>query len=54
MPMHFGKFIETQDSPGLLIVSQRTNLLNAIEELVIIWTASEAEEYRNTVRTISL
>ena len=54
MPQHFGRFIQTQDSPGLFIVSQRTDLLAVIEELILIWSASEAEEYVNSLRTIPL
>ena len=54
MPHHFGKFIETQRSPGLFIISQNIDLLVAIEELILIWSASEAEEYVNSIRTIPL
>jgi predicted nuclease of predicted toxin-antitoxin system len=54
MPAHFGKFIETQQSPGLFVIAQRADLLLAIEELILIWTASEAEEYVNSLRTIPL
>lgn len=52
MPAHFGRFIETQQSPGLFIISQRADLLLAIEELILIWMASEAEEYINSLRTL--
>ncbi len=54
MPAHFGRFIEAQPSPGLFIVSQRADLLLVIEELVLIWMASEAEEYVNSLRTLPL
>lgn len=54
MPAHFGEFIQTQQSPGLFVISQRADLLLAIEELILIWTASEAEEYVNSLRTIPL
>jgi predicted nuclease of predicted toxin-antitoxin system len=54
MPTHFGTFIETQQSPGLFIISQRADLLLVIEELILIWEASEAEEYVNSLRTLPL
>jgi hypothetical protein len=37
---------------GLLIVSQKLDVRSAIEELILIWTASEAEEWINTVCAI--
>jgi predicted nuclease of predicted toxin-antitoxin system len=54
MPKHFGSFIAARQSPGLLIISQHTDLLLAIEELILIWAASEAEEYTNSIRTLPL
>jgi predicted nuclease of predicted toxin-antitoxin system len=54
MPAHFGKFIESQASPGVLIISQNTEILRAIEELILIWMASEAEDYVNSIRTLPL
>ena len=54
MPTHFGTFIEMQQSPGLFIISQRADLLLVIEELILIWTASETEEYINSLRTLPL
>lgn len=54
MPREFATFIAAQSSPGLAIVSQRTSILEAIEEVVLIWTASETEEWINTIMTIPL
>jgi hypothetical protein len=54
MPTHFGQFIEHHESPGLLIVSQKADLLSIIEDLILIWTASEAEEYVNSLHTLPL
>ena len=48
MPGHFRRFIETQASPGLVIVSQELDIGRAIEELLLVWAASEAEEWENT------
>jgi hypothetical protein len=54
MPTHFGKFIESRRSPGLFIISQHSDLLPINEELILIWAASEAEEYVNSIRTLPL
>lgn len=54
MPRHFAKFISTQPSPGLFVVSQRTDVRIVIEELIMIWEASEAEEWVDTIRSIPL
>ena len=54
MPQHFAAFISTETSPGLLIISQKTDVRMAIEELIMIWAASEAEEWINTVLTVPL
>jgi hypothetical protein len=47
MPYHFAEFIAARTSPGLLIVPQHLGVRVAIEQLVMIWAASEAEEYVN-------
>jgi predicted nuclease of predicted toxin-antitoxin system len=52
MPREFAAFVVAQTSPGVLIVSQKLSLLDAIEELVLIWTASEAEDWVNRIATI--
>ena len=54
MPIHFGRFIETQNSAGVLVISQDCEVSLAIEELVLVWEASEAEEYLNLIRPIPL
>ncbi|PYU99253.1 MAG: hypothetical protein DMG10_25670 [Acidobacteria bacterium] len=54
MPRAFGNFILTETSPGLLIVSQQTSIVLAIEELLLIWTASEVEEWINRICFIPL
>jgi hypothetical protein len=49
MPMHFANFIAQQDSPGILLIPQVLPIRIAIEELALIWGASEAEEYANLI-----
>lgn len=47
MPLRFADFVRTTASPGLLIVSQKLDILACIEDLILICTASEAEEWTN-------
>lgn len=54
MPIHCGTFIETKTSPGVFIVQQDAEIVRIIEDLILIWAASEAEEYINSIRTLPL
>lgn len=54
MPRHFAEFIRYRASPGLLVIPQHAELLTVIEELILIWAASEAEEYVNSIRSLPL
>jgi hypothetical protein len=54
MPKHFAEFIQKQNSPGVLIISQKLEIGTAIEELILVWAASEAEEYTNTIRQLPI
>ena len=54
MLKHFARFVEVQSSPGLIVVSQDLDIGSAIEELLLIWAASEAEEWRNAVMFVPI
>jgi hypothetical protein len=54
MPYYFAEFIASRTSPGLLIVPQHLGVRVAIEQLVMIWEASEAEEYVNRIVRLPL
>jgi predicted nuclease of predicted toxin-antitoxin system len=54
MPDHFRHFIERQPSPGVILIPQKLPLSSAIEELLTIWLASEAEEWINQIRFLPL
>lgn len=48
MTAHFDAFIEEHESPGLIIVPQSHLIVSrVIDDLLLIWGASEAEEHRN-------
>lgn len=46
MPGHFSQFLKTGNrSPGLLIVPQGSQAGPVIESILLIWIASEAEDW---------
>jgi hypothetical protein len=47
MPRHFAEFIESQTSPGVIVVPQHIPVATVVDDLVLIWTATEAEEWIN-------
>jgi predicted nuclease of predicted toxin-antitoxin system len=49
MPMHFSRYVAGSSSAGLLIVSQNLDLRQTIEQILLIWAASEADEWLNRV-----
>src|SRR5258708_33365739 len=54
MPHHFGEFISRRDSPGVLVIPQQIGIGAAIEELLLICSASDAEEWRNRILYLPL
>lgn len=54
MPPHFAEFVAREVSAGLLIVSQRLSIARVVEDLVLIWTATEAEEWMNRIYSLPL
>jgi hypothetical protein len=54
MPKHFAEFIATQESPGVIIVPQKLSVNAAVEDLILIWGASESEEWINRIKSIPL
>lgn len=49
MPRHFADFIATASSPGVLILPQHIPISVAVEELLLIWNATDSEEWTNRV-----
>jgi hypothetical protein len=44
MPSQFAEFIVTRQSTGVIIVSKKLAIEVVVEDLVLIWSASSAEE----------
>ena len=49
MPVHFGEFLKHDHSPGVLLVPQYLAVQEAAEELLLIWAASEADEWQDRI-----
>lgn len=54
MPRHFAEFIQHKECSGVLIVSKRAEISGIIDDLILIWLASEAEEYMNVIRSLPI
>jgi predicted nuclease of predicted toxin-antitoxin system len=54
MPRHFANFIIHHSSPGVFIIAQSVSIRVAIEELLLVWVASESEEWRNLIIELPL
>jgi hypothetical protein len=55
MPVHFGRFLaEGHHSPGLFLVHQEAPTALVVESLLLIWLASEAEEWVDGIRWLLL
>jgi Domain of unknown function (DUF5615) len=53
MPHHFGAFLMTsRSSPGVFLVSQQAGISEVIEALLLIWAASDREDWRNRIVSI--
>jgi hypothetical protein len=50
----FRAFVRTTESAGLLIVSQQLDIRQAIEELLLVWGASEDDEWINQLTHLPL
>jgi len=54
MPYHFGDFIANETSPGVIVIAQNVSVRDAIEELLLIWTASDTEYWLNRIASLPL
>lgn len=54
MPSHFADFLLERDSPGVLLIPQHLPISTAIEELVLIWSATEPTDWANRLCRLPL
>jgi Domain of unknown function (DUF5615) len=49
MPRHFGDFTRTTPSPGLIVVPQSLPVREVVDALILIWAATQSEEWINRI-----
>jgi predicted nuclease of predicted toxin-antitoxin system len=54
MPRHLADFILHHSSPGVFIIAQTVSVRVAIEDLLLVWAASESAEWRNLIVELPL
>ncbi|MBI1873896.1 MAG: DUF5615 family PIN-like protein [Acidobacteria bacterium] len=54
MPRHFREFVARRSGPGVFLISQALPVASAIEELLLIWTASDQSEWENQLTYLPL
>ncbi|HEY6343318.1 MAG TPA: hypothetical protein VIY49_17625 [Bryobacteraceae bacterium] len=54
MPRHFARFLENHSSLGLIVVPQDLDIGSIIEDLLIVWAASDANEWRDVIGYLPL
>lgn len=54
MPGHFATFVASRPSSGVLIVPQNMPISRAVEDLLLIWTATDADEWKNVIYALPI
>lgn len=49
MPSHFGEFLRSNTSPGVLLASQGLPITVVVDELLLVWHASDSDEWVNRI-----
>jgi hypothetical protein len=54
MPGHFNEFVRNRTCSGVIIVPKQLPLAQVIDDLVLVWAASEMEEWRDRLLWLPL
>jgi hypothetical protein len=54
MPTHFADFVQSNVSAGVLLLPQHVPVPEAVEQLVLVWAASDPEEWVNRICVLPL
>jgi len=54
MPRHFADFVARETSSGLLVIPQHLPIAQVVDDLILIWSATEAEEWVNRIAILPL
>jgi predicted nuclease of predicted toxin-antitoxin system len=49
MPRHFGEFVRSHRSPGLIVVPQHLPVREVADDVILIWTATDPEEWTDRI-----
>lgn len=49
MPKHFSDFVQTAASPGVLLVPQHLTVSEVVDQLILLWAASDPDEWLNRI-----
>jgi len=54
MPGHFGAFVESHRSAGVIVIPQHLPVSVAVDELLLVWSATSAEDWANRICSLPL
>ena len=54
MPYHFAEFIKESTSSGVIIVSQQISVRQFVEDILLIWSATEMDDWTNRIASIPI
>jgi len=54
MPRHFAEHLRNGSSPGVLLVPQHLSIPIAVEEILLIWSVTEAREWTDRLVCLPL
>ncbi|MBU1299562.1 MAG: DUF5615 family PIN-like protein [Bacteroidetes bacterium] len=49
MPKYFYEFITADKSPGLIVIPQYLSIASAVENLILLWSATDDSEWINRI-----
>lgn len=52
MPLHFANFTATRTSAGVILAPQSVPIVQVVDDRILIWEASEAEEWINRLDSV--
>ena len=54
MPYHFAQFIKESTSSGVIIVSQQISVYQFVEDIILIWSATEMDDWTNRIASLPI
>jgi hypothetical protein len=49
MPRHFAEILQRTASPGVIVIPQHLPVATAVEELILLWSVTEPEEWKDRI-----